>query len=362
MSDVLVPDLFISNYLPRLSGEAVRVYLYSLRMARTRETLSSSELLSFLNITEEQLREALLELAQADVIQILEMGEQFSLNDLKELELLRQYQARNPEKQSETLERLEKDREIKETLQLINDRFFVGQMSYPWAKFISDCFYGCAFEPPTVYALISEAASSRKLSSPNYAKKIAEAWVKAGVRSYADVQAYAETRERLQKFSRWVGRKLKCHMGEAETEMTSKWLRDYGYDKDVVSLALERSVQIADPNLNYFDAILRTWYKAGVKTRAEAEAYEERQKERQTELHRSALKPNTRNKRKSGSFGNFQERQYSDDYLQSFYEDPYALEKKLGLDGDAGDGCAQKGAGAAPEADMSGGTEGARGK
>ena len=43
------------------------------------------------------------------------------------------------------------------------------------------------------------------------------------------------------------------------------WIDEFGFDIDLVLEACKNSTKTSNPNINYIDAILKDWYKKGIK-------------------------------------------------------------------------------------------------
>ena len=85
LSDTLVPDIFITEHLPALSGPAVKLYVFMLLVARTNRSINEQDLARRLGTDEESIRATLLELAARDLVQIRNRG--VEIMDIKAAEI-----------------------------------------------------------------------------------------------------------------------------------------------------------------------------------------------------------------------------------------------------------------------------------
>lgn len=322
MSDVLIPDIFITDYLPLLSSDAVKVYLYAKHVARNRVNLTSNELLTHLTLSEEQFKNALLDLAQHQVISLLSTGDKFLLNDLKEIEFQKQYHAERQPELSDGLKELLNEEHKTELMEQISDTFYHGMMGISQARIIDECLHLYGFEPPTVYALFSEAMAKSKLNQYKYIRGIAEAWHAKGVRTYEDLQTISKHRDEIKRLSRRIGKKLNRNMTEPDEELVKHWRFDLGFDFAIISLALDKSVKSSNPNLNFFNSILEDWQKADLKTAAEVKEYE-KSRAAQLTAKKAATSSGRLNK------GSFTQREYDEAEIAKLYGEFSAEE--LGL-------------------------------
>lgn len=314
MSDVLIPDIFITDYLPLLSPEAVKVYLYAKHVAINRIKISSAELLAHLSMEEGPFKDALLDLAQHKVIALLSAGDKFYLNDLKELELQRQFVSNKEPEMSEGLKALLNEEYKTELMEQISDTFYHGMMGISQARIIDECLHDFGFESEIVYALFSEAMAKSKLNQYKYIRSIAKAWHDNGVRTYSELKTISKRRDEIKRLAKRVGKKLNRTMTEPDEELVRHWLYDLGFDFSIISLALDNSVKSSNPNLNYYNRFLEDWHSAGVKTVAEVKAYEQQRAEAMKQK-RSAAAGVTK-----GGFGGFTQRQYDEAEIATLYE------------------------------------------
>lgn len=275
MSDMLIPVLFVTDFLPCLSPSAVKVYLYAKHVSRCRRELRTAELLGHLGMGEKEFKDALLDLAQHQVINLLgqEDGERFVLNDLKEMELQKQLrEAAQPKLSAELSERVRP--ELGDFAHQIQETYYHGMMGAGQRNLIERCIREYGFDLNVIYALFSESEAAGKLNQIKYIEAIAKAWHEKGIREYAQLKALFKRRDEVKRLARRVGKKLKRTMGEPEEEMIRHWAFDLGFNFQIINLALDRSVRVANPGMNYFNRILEDWHKAGLKEAEEIEAYE----------------------------------------------------------------------------------------
>ena len=138
------------------------------------------------------------------------------------------------------------------------------------------------------------------------------------VKTFRDLAQYKEQNKAVSRLARRVGNALNKRMTSFDFSIVEKWLIEYKYDYDIIELALESAVRLSEPNLNYFDKILSSWYEAGIKTRKEAENLlknnqQEAEKQRKSRTSRKSNLPR------------IDEREYSDEEIASYYY--YAVSK-----------------------------------
>lgn len=97
-----------------------------------------------------------------------------------------------------------------------------------------------------------------------YIEKVAISWAQAGVETPKDAEKYAY------KYDRTVYNIMNA-LGKTsaptkkEVEYINRWLKDFGYEMDVIDVACERTVLSTDKHrFEYADRILSGWYQANV--------------------------------------------------------------------------------------------------
>jgi DnaD/phage-associated family protein len=314
LSDTLVPDIFITEHLPALSGPAVKLYVFMLLVARTNRSINEQDLARRLGTDEESIRTTLLELAARDLVQIRNRG--VEIMDIKAAEIQRIYRPKTASTPTEITESQQKFDIREKLLADIAKTFFQGLMSPSWYGEIDTWFDRYKFEPEVIYALFQECARRNKLDSKAYISKVAENWAARGIITFADLNAYFLSYERISKTAKKVGRKLRRQMTEYDEEIVARWVDQFNYDFDIIDLALRKTTRLSNPNLEVVDRILTEWFSHQLRDVAAVKAYEANKAARFGKIGASA-----KGDAKAGNIGNFQQRNYTEDFLNEFYED-----------------------------------------
>jgi len=320
LSDTLVPDIFITEHLPDLSGLAVKLYVYILLAARTRRNVSEQDLARRLGSDEDNIRAAMLELATRDLIQIRDRG--LEILDIKAIEIEKSYRHKTSTEPVEIQAAQAKYGVREKLLADIAKTFFQGLMSPSWYSEIDSWFDRYRFDPEVIYALFQECARRNKLDSKAYIGKVAENWSARGITSFSDLNAYFLAYDKVSKASKKVGRKLRRQMTEYDEEIIARWIEKFGFDFDIIDLALRKTTRLSNPNLEFIDRILEEWFAHQLKDAEAIKAYEADKAVR----HSAATAARGRGEAgqsggKARNIGNFEQREYSQDYLAGFYEE-----------------------------------------
>lgn len=124
--------------------------------------------------------------------------------------------------------------------------------------------------PVDVVMLVIEDCVSREKRSLRYITKMLTSFQDDGITDYAKAEAYFAVRQEKNKYDSYV-RSL-FGLGErkltaAEDEILNRWRNEFGYGKEILDAAYEKTVGSAkNPSIKYMHKILESWFRDGVKT------------------------------------------------------------------------------------------------
>lgn len=258
-SDTPVPDIFISEYLPELTGAQVKVYIYCTFLSKNKKKISEVQFAKTFGISEQEVAQTFKELLEKGLFQ--KKGKSYVVADIKDIEINKLYKPRTSPN--------EVDIDVKKTiLSTINKKFFQGIMPISWYTNIEMWFNLYKFEDDVMFALFSYC-NERGLLKYSYVSAVAKNWAEAGIKNSFDLDEYFLKYRKMKDISSKIARKLKRNapFTEYEEKYIKKWIDDYGYDMEIIDLALKNSVRISNPNLEYFHKILTDWNKKGLRTK-----------------------------------------------------------------------------------------------
>jgi DnaD/phage-associated family protein len=320
LDDTLIPRVFIQDYLPRLGGQATKVYIYACFCQDGDGSADAKVLRDALGLSKEDFKAAVCELVGHELVTADPDFGRVQLVDLKKKVVSYFFRPTTNVPMKESAERLSQNKDRESLVRSINETYFHGLMGPSWYQAIDSWFQDYGFEPAVVYQMFVDASRGNKLQGPQYLDAVARDYNKNQVKSFGDLARYKEDYEKVRMLSRQVGQKLNKKMSSYDEEIVAKWVQTYGYDFSVIEVALRNAVRLSEPNLNYFDKILENWYRAGIKTKEEAENVE-KNKVRQSRAKAAAKAKATSPK------PDMDERDLDDDYFEQFYR--YALEADL---------------------------------
>lgn len=325
VSDTLVPDIFITEYLPVLGGLAIKIYIYSLLIVRSKKNITESELSTRMGTDNESVKAALTELASHELISFTEKGFEFS--DIKAQEIEKIYRL----KTSQTpVDLLSKDllSEREKMMADISKTFFSGVMSPSWYCEIDNWFDRYRFEPQVVYALFNECKRRKKLDSKAYIAKVAQNWSNHNIVTYQDLNAYFLSYDKISKIFKKVGQKLRKNITEYDEELITKWVEKMEFEFDVIEIALRKTSKLASPNLDFTNKIIEEWFSHRLKTVEDVVKFEEEKSAKYFAAQKGNNDSRDFREKKPGNVGNFEQRQYSPEYLEQMIEDVSKFNKE----------------------------------
>ncbi len=101
----------------------------------------------------------------------------------------------------------------------------------------------------------------------NYVGGIVRNWYDQGITNVDAYQTHLkETDEKFYRYERIMKYLGQSNRGatEGEMEIIDKWFEEYNFSMEMVLKACEGSRKISNPNINYIDGILTSWYHKDV--------------------------------------------------------------------------------------------------
>lgn len=314
MSDVLIPDIFITNYMMGLDEHSLKIYMYLKFMSKNTIDISEEQLIKKIGISKIEFEKAIKQLENEELVLKLEEG--YSLVDVKEQELNKTYIPKLKPKSDGRKTAVEKKRIA--AASAINETFFQGIMTLGWYVDISTLFEKYMFAEDVMIALF-QYCQERNALRKNYVFKVAETWYKGNVKTFEQLENYLEEQDRINKIKSKIKRAfgLSRNFTEYEEEQINKWINDYKYEYDVIEIALKKTVQkTTNPTINYANAIITSWHEKGFKTATEV--IEENSKVTKQMVSKTAVQAKKIANNTNLKHKNYEQRKYDD--LESFYD------------------------------------------
>lgn len=311
-SDTSVPDIFVSEYMPSMDGDCVKVYLHCLFLSKYNKSISTEELSKKLGMDSDKIKQSFTYLESVGVLTWKE--DSILLTDLKEKEVNKMYRLKTTSTPSEAALSSERNKRRNDIIYAINNNFFQGVMSPSWYTDIDAWFDRYKFDEDVMFALFQHCYDHKGLSK-NYIVKVADSWHSKSIRNAFDLDNYSIDYQRFKDVRLKIIKKLKLdrNLTEYENEYVEKWVMDFKYDFEIIELALKKTTGKTNPTMKYIDAIICEWNKNGLKTKDEVIVYERNRK--QAMAKKPGKAPAVPQKE------NYEQRKYDKDDFDSLYED-----------------------------------------
>ena len=292
LSDTLVPDIFIQEYMPKLGHAAIKCYLLLLSAYHNgKREIDRKDLSLRLSHTPKEIDLALSELVEAELIILEQNG--IKLSDLKALEIRTLIEDRQSSQVSILSPEIISERE--QVITAINNEYFQGLMTHAWYNMIDNWFLKFQFEPAVVQALFAEATASDKWGRLNrpFLNAIADRWGKHQIRTFSELSDFYEENEKFLAISRHLFKELCIPSSSPSMRLVESWVYELGFDLEVISLALENSAGSSNP-LNYADATLKRWHDKNLKSVADIKEEQKEWQDSRKQGRRGSIKSRNR--------------------------------------------------------------------
>ncbi len=313
-----IPNDFIDKHMAEANGEYVKIYLYLLRcMGQPGKDLSIGKIADHFDHTEKDVRRALSYWEKTKLLRL----EYDSKNELTGICLLTGQQAEShavsaTEEQvtSPSRDQLQAfcGRDDIQELIYLTETYLGRTISRSDLEFIFSWYDQLQFSTELIEFLI-ENCIAKGHSSLRYMQKVAEDWHAQGIKTPEDAkQLVSRSNETYYIVLKAFGIRGR-NLVPSEMELLKKWSGTYGFDKDMISEACQRTIQkIHEPSFEYADSILSNWHKASLHTLEDVKKADEAYAKQQPS-NRSKI--NTRLPQAT-KFNNFQPRNVDYDSLE----------------------------------------------
>lgn len=310
-SDTLLPDIFISEYLPSMDGDYVKVYLYSLFLSKYNRQASTEELSKTLGIDLNKVKEALIYLESTGVI--TRGQDNVTLVDLKEKEIKKIYRLKATSTPEEAILSSERNKKRNSIITAINNMFFQGCMSPSWYTDIDAWFDRYKFDEDVMLALFKHCYDHKGLTK-HYISKVADNWSSKSIKDSFDLDRYFIEYQKLKDIRFNIIKKLKLsrNLTEYEDEYIEKWVVEYKYDFSIIELALKKTTTRTNPTFKNIHNYLTEWYEKGLRGREDIISYE---KDKKQTVSKKQAKDTPLPQHE-----NFKQRKYDEEYYDNLYE------------------------------------------
>ena len=298
-SETIIPDIFFAEYLSQMPATSVKVYLYIIFLSKYEKDAKLNDLSKNLALPLKDINDAFAYLEENGFIIRKENG--FIISNLQEQTLNKLYKPNltmSPEKVAD----IAKNKARAKIIEHINNTYFSGIMGPSWYNNIDIWLTKYNFDDQVLISLF-DYCFRRSALNMKYVQTVAEAWGSNKIQTWEDLDSYYQKQDALVKIKKTIAKKLgKQSLTQYEEAYIEKWLLEYGYNLDIIEIALKRSVYKSNPTFEYFNNIITNWHERGLKTPEEVYAFiEQREKQRK----------DTKQLEKQVNKASYEQRQYS---------------------------------------------------
>lgn len=304
-SETELPDIFFAEHLPQMPGDYLKVYLYFIFLSKYNKEIKLNDLSKKLSLPLKNINDAIKFLEQQELI--IKKTSGYIIVDLQE-KTLHQLYTPNLTTTKESVEQTSKNKSRIKAIEHINNMYFQGIMGPSWYNDIDLWFKKYNFDEQVMIALF-DYCFNRSAMHRNYVKTVAEAWNSNNVKTWNDLESYYQQQELLNKNKKLIAKKLGKHNGltQYEEAYIENWMLNYGYNMDIIEIALKRTTFKQNPNFEYINNIINDWHDRNLKTPAEINAFLEQRKKQSKDV---------KNLKATVSKANYEQRNYDNlDFL-----------------------------------------------
>lgn len=263
-SNTILPDVFFTEHLSQASSDAVKVYLYLLFLSKYNKDIRINDLSKKLNLPLKSIQDSIKYWESEGLL--IKKSSGYEIANLQEIELHKLYKMKI-DLSSDDIKQSTKSQYRSKAIDNINNEFFQGVMSPSWYADIDLWFSKYAFDEEVMVALF-RYCFERSALHKNYIQTVAEAWSKNNIKTFSDLDVYYEKQEKISKIAKSISKKLGLsrQLTQYEVGYIEKWTLDYGYDLNIIEIALKKTTSKSNPSFDYLDKIISSWHERNLKT------------------------------------------------------------------------------------------------
>ena len=281
-SETVVPDIFFAEYLPQLPGDYMKIYFYMVFLSKYKKDIKINDMSKKLSLPLKTINDGLKFLEENKLI--LKKTTGYIIIDLQEATLNNLYKP-NLTQSKETVEQISKNKSRAKAIEHINNMYFQGIMGPSWYNDIDLWFRKYNFDEQVMIALF-DYCYNRSALHKNYVQAVAEAWGANKIQTWNDLDIYDQKQEKLKKIKNTIAKKLGKYNGltQYEEAYIENWVLDFGYDMNIIEIALKRTTFKQNPTFEYINNIITDWHERSLKTPDEITAFIEQRKKQSKDL------------------------------------------------------------------------------
>ena len=300
-----LPDVFFTEFLSMASGDSIKVYLYLIFLSKYNKEVKIGDLSKILALPVPTIQESIKFWEDAGVI--IKKNNGYIFKNLQDIVLNKLYRAKITTTPEEC-ENIAKNKYRAKAIESINATFFQGVMSPSWYNDIELWFNKYGFDEQVMISLFHYCFNKSALHRA-YVQTVADAWNKNNIKTYSDLDIYYQKQDKLVKLKKSIAKKLGFNrsLTSFEEAYVEKWVVEFGYDMNIIDIALKKTTSKANPNFDYLDKLISDWKEHNLNTTDDIQKYLQDTKQK---------KKNIQELEKKSTFNNYEQRKYDNlDFL-----------------------------------------------
>ncbi len=286
-SDISIPSIFFDMFMPIASGNQVKIYLLAYREAYFYNGLRGGDLTneiisSTLGIPEKEVMEAWQFWEDMGAIKIHTLDDRMAVEflDIKVEYIKNLIGDKGLDDQETSMYSTIEDASSLEYVSMYNRiEELASRILTPNEKIdILDASKKYNMSPKMVVEAFERSIRDHgKIKSVNYVIGILRSWFDQSITSLDDLKIQDDFRQEKAENYKAVFRALGFNRTatEGEKEAIDRWFYEYHMPMDLVLKACAKSINTSNPNIKYFDSIIRAWDSKGIRTLADLKRAEE---------------------------------------------------------------------------------------
>ena len=266
-----LPDVFFTEYITSASGDFIKIYLYLFFLSKHGKDVKINDLSKMLSLDFKTIQDGIKYWEDNGVITKKTTG--YIINNLQEIELNKLYKPKVA-LSADALKESSQNQYRAKAIENINNQFFQGLMSSAWYSDIELWFKKYGFEEEVMVALFKYCFDHSALHR-NYIITVANDWKQNNVKTFNELDAYYQKKEKLNILAKSISKKLGYTrpLTQYEQAYIEKWAIEYGFNFEMIEVALKRTTSKANPNFDYLDKLISDWHDRGFKSVDEIENF-----------------------------------------------------------------------------------------
>lgn len=322
----VVSNEFINHYMAEANGEYIKVYLFLL--CHYNEAVTVETIADALNHTEADVKRAVSYWKKQGVLTegqpVQSEQEHVPASTPVDEAAKKEAEKTSREKRSHCtageIEAVSKDDGFCQLIYIAQK--YMDKLFTPKECEVFAYLYGTLKMPAELLEYLVEYCAQNGHTSIRYIEQVALNWHEKKLLTVEEAKAYSRTFSKdsfaVMKALGLTGRSP----ADVEYNYMDKWYREYGFTKEIVVEACNRTMQaIGKPQFSYVDRILAAWKKAGIRTPRDIveldKAYQEEKKSREQKASSGRRQTNqgTAGKKPANRFHNLEEHGYDYDKM-----------------------------------------------